>query len=35
MGLLASNGRVEEGEILFDGETFLRRTRRTGKKNGL
>ncbi len=35
MGLLASNGRVEEGEILLTEKTFLRRTRRTGKKNGL
>ena len=35
MGLLASNGRVEEGEILSTEKTFLRRTRRTGKKNGL
>lgn len=35
MGLLASNGRVEEGEILSTEKTFLRRTQRTGKKNGL
>ena len=35
MGLLASNGRVVEGEILFDGENISRRTRRIGKKNGL
>lgn len=35
MGLLASNGRVEEGEILSTEKTFLRRTRRMERKTGL
>lgn len=35
MGFLASNGRVEEGEILFDGENISPPHTKNGKKNGL
>lgn len=35
MGLLASNGRVEEGEILFDGENISPPHTKDRKENGL